>query len=330
MKRRSPTLEGFRILFRRPSLVMAEISWRWTFGLALIASLLFAVREYMSTLPVTAAEMFLLRTGQPALILQAIAQILHGSAPRVVSAGIVLALALTVAWIVLGSLGRAAILKELFEAFQESPSSKRSTLRFSSLMGLNFLRAGALLAALVGVVGAMLLAGLASSRANPSPGSALLIFWMLCLFVAMAWSTLNWYLSLAAVFVVGDEHTTFEALAAAAGLCRSRSGAVAAIATWFGIAHGAAFMIASSVVAFPLAFAEVLPGGIVLGGVILMAMFYFAIADFLYVGRLASYVFLVEVPQNIPQSLSFQPQLPSDDDILSDIPGLVPPPQPAG
>ena len=40
MKRRSPTLEGFRILFRRPSLVMAEISWRWTFGLALIASLL--------------------------------------------------------------------------------------------------------------------------------------------------------------------------------------------------------------------------------------------------------------------------------------------------
>jgi hypothetical protein len=180
------------------------------------------------------------------------------------------------------------------------------------------------------VVGAMLLAGLASSRANPSPGSALLIFWMLCLFVAMAGSTLNWYLSLAAVFVVGDEHTTFEALAAASDLCRSRSGAVAAIATWFGIAHGAAFMIASSVVAFPLAFAEVLPGGIVLGGVILVAMFYFAIADFLYVGRLASYVFLVEVPQNIPQSLSFQPQLPSDDNILSDIAGLVPPPQPAG
>ena len=306
---------------------MAEISWRWTFGLTLIVSLLFAVREYMSTLPVTAAEMFLLRSRQPALILQAIAQILHGSAPRAVSAGIVLALALTIAWIVLGSLGRAAILKELFEAFQENPSLKRPTLRFSSLMGLNFLRAGALLAALVGVVGAMLLAGLASSKANPSPGSALLIFWMLCLFVAMAWSTLNWYLSLAAVFVVGDEHSTFEALAAAAELCRSRSGAVAAIATWFGIAHAVAFMIATSVVAFPLAFAEVLPGGIVLGGVILVAMFYFAIADFLYVGRLASYVFLVEVPQNSPQSLSFQPQLPSDDDILSDIPGLVPPPR---
>jgi len=297
--------------------------------LTLIVSLLFAVREYMSTLPVTAAEMFLLRSRQPALILQAIAQILHGSAPRAVGAGIVLALALTIAWIVLGSLGRAAILKELFEAFQENPSPNRPALRFSSLLGLNFLRAGALLAALIGVVGAMLLAGLASSKANPSPGSALLIFWMLCLFVALAWSTLNWYLSLAAVFVVGDERSTFEALAAAAELCRSRSGAVAAIATWFGIAHAVAFMIATSVVAFPLAFAGVLPGGIVLGGIILVAMFYFAIADFLYVGRLAACVFLVEVPQNVPQSLSFQPQPPSDDDILSDIPGLVPPPEPA-
>jgi len=118
-------------------------------------------------------------------------------------------------------------------------------------------------------------------------------------------------------------------LAAAAELCRSRSGAVAAIATWFGIAHAVAFMIATSVVAFPLALAGVLPGGIVLGGVILVAMCYFAIVDFLYVGRLAACGFLVEVPQNVPQSLSFQPQPPSDDDILSDIPGLVPPPEPA-
>jgi hypothetical protein len=328
--KRSPTLEGFRILFRVPPLVMAEISWRWTFGLTLIAALLFAVRDYMSTLPVTAADMFLLRTRQPALILQAIAQILHGSAPRAVSATIVLALALALAWIVLGSLGRAAILKALFEAFEENTPSKPRTLRFKSLVGLNFLRAGTMLAAWVSVVGAMLLAGHASPKADPSPGSAVMIFWMLCLFIAMAWSTLNWYLSLAAVFVVGDEHSTFEALAAAADLCRSRSWAVLAVATWFGLAHAVAFAVATSVVAFPLAFAGVLPGGIVLGGVILVTLFYFAVADFLYVGRLAAYVFMVAVPESIqPSALNLQPQAPSDDDILSDIPGLVPPPFPA-
>lgn len=330
MKRRSPTLEGFRILFRQPSLVLAEIAWRWSFGLAVVVLLAISFREYLSTLPVTAAEMFMLRTRQPVLILQAIARILQGSAPRVVSALIVLAVALTLAWIVLASLGRAAILETLFESFRQSHVTRPRTWRLASFMGLNFLRAGGLLSTALSFVGAILLAGAASPKTDPSPGSALLIFWMLCLFIGLAWSTLNWYLSLAAIFVAGDEHTTFGALTASADLCRDRPGSVIAVGTWFGIAHAAAFVIATSVVAFPLAFAEVLPAGIVLGGVILVTLIYFAVADFLYVGRLAAYVFLVEVRESIqPSVVSIQP-FPSDDDILSDIPGLVPPPQPAG
>ncbi len=331
MKRRSPTLEGFRVLFRLPSLGLAEIAWRWSFGLAVAALLVFSFREYMSTLPVTAAEMFLLRTHQPALILQAISRILQGSAPRALGALLVLALALTLGWIVLASLGRAATLKTLFESFPETDASKpRRTLRLASLMELNFFRAGVLLAAVVGSIGAMFLAAAASSKTNPAPGSALLIFWMLILFIGLAWSMLNWFLSLAVIFAGGAEKTTFGALAAAADLCRKRPGSVIAAATWFGFAHAAAFVVATSVVAFPLAFAEVLPAGIVLGGVILVTLAYFAIADFLHIGRLAAYVFLVEFPENTQSSaLSIQPPSASDDDILSDIPGLVPPPQPA-
>ncbi|HMJ21007.1 MAG TPA: hypothetical protein VK513_03835, partial [Terriglobales bacterium] len=82
----------------------------------------------------------------------------------------------------------------------------------------------------------------------------------------------------------------------------------------------------------PLAFAEVLPAGVVLGGVILVALIYFASADFLYVGRLAAYVFLIEGPE--PESIqahSMPPAFsPLDDDILSDIPGLTPPQPAAG
>jgi hypothetical protein len=265
-------------------------------------------------------------------MLQVIARILQGSAPRAVTALMVLALAVTLAWIVLASLGRAATLKTLFAYFRENDESKPRTWRLTSLMGLNFLRAGALLAALVGSVGAVLLAGATSSKTDPSPGSALLIFWMLALFIGLAWSMLNWFLSLAAIFVVGDERTIFGALAAAADLCRSRRGAVLAAAAWFGIAHAVAFVSASSVSAFPLAFAEVLPAGMVLGGVILVALIYFAVADFLYVGRLAAYVFLIDVRESEtqPSALSIQPPAPaSDDDILSDIPGLTLPPQPA-
>lgn len=312
-------------MFRQPSIPLAEIAWRWSFGLAVAALLAISLREFMSTLPVTAAEMFLLQTRQPALILKAIVQILQGSAPRAVGAVVVLTLALTLCWIVLASLGRAAILKALLECFREDQASNR-TWRVTSLMGLNFLRVGALLAAVIGVAGAMLLAGASSPKADPAPGGALLIFWMLCLFIGLAWSTLNWYLSLAAIFVVAEGQTTFGALTAAADWCGRRPGALVAAATWFGIAHAVAFVVATTVVAFPLALTEVLPAGIVMGGVLLITLVYFAVADFLYVGRLAAYVFLIEVPESIqPSALSIQPPAPSDDDILSDIPGIAPP-----
>src|SRR5216684_4468161 len=153
MKQRSPTLEGFRAIFRRPSFGLAEIAWRWSFGVAAGLLLTFSFLEYLDTLPVTRGELFLLRTHHPVLISQAIAHIFRGSAPRVVAAGIVLTLTLAVAWIGIASL-----------------------------------------AAAVGCLGASLLAGFASPKASPSPGSAVLIFLMLVMFVGLAWSAVNWFL----------------------------------------------------------------------------------------------------------------------------------------
>ncbi len=276
-------------MFRLPSLGLAEIAWRWSFGLAAIAVLTFSLREFLDTLPVTAGEMLLLRTRQPILMLQALARIFQGSAPRAATAFVLLTLALSLAWIVLASLGRAATLRTLTEYFRGSSGRGRLT----SLLALNSLRVALFLAATVGVVGAVLVARAASSSAEPSPGSVLLIFWMLTMLVGVAWSLLNWYLSLAAIFVVSEEASVLTALAAATDLCRSRPGSLVAAVTWFGAAHTVMFVIATSAAAFPLGFAEVLPGGMVLGGVLLVTLLYFAAVDFLYVGRLAAYVFML-------------------------------------
>jgi hypothetical protein len=339
MKRRSPTLEGFQIMFRLPLLGLAEVAWRWSFGLAVGAALVFMLREYLATLPVTAGEMLLLRTRQPALMAQALARIFQGSGPRVAAALVVLLLSLTLAWIVLASLGRVAALKTLIEYFRSSGrvpwardpealplSSARS---LCSLMLLNSLRAAALLAAAVGVVGAMLVARMASTPDDPSPGIVLLIFWMLMMLIGLAWGMLNWYVSLAALFVVRDGASAWGALAQAMDLCRTRMGGLIAAATWFGVAHAILFVVASSAVGIPLGFAEFLPGGVILGGVLLVTLLYFAAVDFLYVGRLASYVFLLEQSESEPEPapIVFPP---SEDDILSDIPGLGPPLEAAG
>ncbi len=298
-------------MFRLPLLGLTEIAWRWTFGAAAAAVLLLSIREYLATLPVTAGEMLLLRTRQPVLVLQAVARIFEGSAPRAVTAFMVLGPGLGLAWIITASLGRAATLKTLIENFRGS----HGRIRLTTLLALNSLRVATFLAATVGVVGALLVAQAASSPDDPSPGSVLLIFWTLTMLVGLAGSLLNWYLSLAAIFVVRDGASTFAALGATTDLCRSQLGSVVAAATWFGVAHTAVFVVATSAAAFPLGFADALPGGMVLGGLLLVTLLYFAVVDFLYVGRLAAYVFMIETP-----SLTPQPQ--SEDDILSDIPGL--------
>jgi hypothetical protein len=327
MKRRSPTLEGFQTMFRMPVLGLAEIAWRWSFGLAAGAALAFTLREFLATLPVTAGEMLLLRTRQPSLIAQALARIFQGSAPRAAAALVVLTLALTLGWIVLASLGRAVTVKTLLEYFRGSETPSDSGPGLTSLLALNSLRAATMMAATVGVVGAMLIARAASSPDDRSPGRVLLIFWMLTMLIGLACPLLNWYLSLAAIFVVRDKASAFGALARATDLCRMRPGALAGAGTWFGIAHAIVFVIASSAVAVPLGFAQVLPGGMVFGGVLLVTLLYLAAVDFLYVGRLATYVFLLEEPAAEPEPSVL---LPSDDDILSDIPGLVPPLEAAG
>jgi hypothetical protein len=302
MKSSSPTLEGFRLMLRRPSFGLAEIAWRWSFGLACCLLLAFSFFEYLKTLAVTRGDLLLLRSRQPVLISQAIAHIFGGSGFRVVQTIIILATCLAIGWIVVASLARAATIKALLGYFSEPENSlvvseRTGTSRLHSLFGLNFFRVAVTLAATIGCLAALLLGGAVSPAGNPAPGSAFLVFLSVVLMVWLVWSVMNWFLSLAAVFVIAEGEDTFGAIASAAVLCRDRAGSVFAAGTWFGLAHITAFVIATSVVAFPLGLAGVLPAGIVLGGVILVTLLYLAVADYLYIGRLAAYVAILELPQ---------------------------------
>jgi len=329
MKRRSPTLEGFKLIFRRPSLGMGEISWRWSFGAGAIALLCFSLLEYLDTLPVSNRDIFLLRTRQPVFISRALSHILAGSGPRFMAACVVVGLTLVLAWVVIASLGRAATLKGLLSYFWAEDAAKTFPFRIRALYGLNFLRAGAVLAVLVGSIGAMVLGGLASSQKNPSPGLAFLIFLAVATVAWLFWSVVNWVLSVASIFVVTNNADTLAAIGDAVGLVREHFGAVIAVSIWYGLAHLVAISIASSAVAFPLAFVGVLPGRLVFAGVLLITMLYFAVVDLLYLGRLGSYVWIVEGPAIEPTPviattpqviMSPDERVDPDDLILSDLP----------
>ncbi len=346
----SPTLEGFRAAFRRPSLTLAEIAWRWTIGITACALLAFGFLEYLDTLPVNEGELLLLRTRHPVLVGKAIANILHGSLNRVVAAGLVGALALTGLWIVAASIGGTATVRALLQYFAErrdaiatfviAESGARSgSLR--ALLGLNLLRAAVVLALILGLQGAAILAGFASPAAHPRPGLAFVLFLPLAALVCILAWVLNWFLSLAGLFAVRDSGSTLDALSTAVAFFRDRLGSVSAVSTWTGLAHVAVFIGATSVVTMPLAFIQVAPARLVIAVILVMSMIYFAIADWLYMARLAGYVCIAEMPEALlapvpPAPLPAPPaqgkhlappliqtSIDRDEPILSDVPSPV-------
>ena len=308
----SPTLEGFRSVFRRPALPLAEVAWRWSFGGAACVLLALGFIEYLDTLPVSNLDLLLMRTRQPWLISQAFAHIFHGSSLRFVLAGGLLTTALAILWILIASVGRGATLDTIlnyirFRAAQmgapqvvdtttDDEATQSPPWRFRSLAGLHFLRAALALAAGAGCVGAIILPGFVSSDTAPHPTFVFFLAVAIMWVVWLAWSSLSWFLAVASIFVVSKRKDTFGALGSAVSLCRDRLGPVMAVGTWFGVAHLVLFIVATSVVTFPLAFVRVLPVEFVAIAVILLTLAYFAVVDTLQVGRLAGYVAILEAP----------------------------------
>ncbi|MGO8796617.1 MAG: hypothetical protein ACLQLC_17480 [Candidatus Sulfotelmatobacter sp.] len=355
MSRVSPTLEGFRAAFRRPSLTFAEISWRWTAGAIAWALLLFGFVEFLDTLRVSKGDAALLATRQPLLVGRAIQHILHGSLSRASMAALFAALALSILWISLASIGRAATVRALLEYFRDKFAEERSpssdeifaakdaarnpptrSRPLPSLIGLNFLRIAVALAALLALVGAAVLVSFASTEKNPHPGLVFVLYLPLAGMVCLVWSALNWLLSLAGLFAVRDgaaenRKDTLGAISEAVIFFRANPGAVFAVSTLTGLAHLTAFSVATTAVSMPLAFLQFVPGRLVLAAVILITLVYFAVVDWLYIARLAGYACIAELPETFaasapsptPPPAPVQTTIDRNELILSDIPGLA-------
>lgn len=352
MPRTSPTAEGFRTAFRRPSFALAEITWRWVVGVTATLLVVFGFFEYLNTLPVNSGEMLFLKSGQPILILQAINHVLRGSLVRGVLSLTVAVLLLVLLWIIAASLGRATTVQAMLDSIRKRLAEKASAMgvtvkdetgpvtgpsgwgTIATLARLNFLRVSLALATIIALLGASILAGFISSDKDPRPGLVFLLFFPLALLVGFAWFLLNWLLSLAAVFAVRDAQGPVGAISSAVSLCRQRPGAVAAVSTWTGLAHLAAFVGATTAASIPMGLSGVLPWRLVVLAILVVTLAYFAVADWLFTARLAGYVTIIEMPEDLWKpvlppptpplpAMPVQTSIDRDEPILSDMPGLI-------
>lgn len=346
MVRVSPTLEGFRAAFRRPSLILAEIAWRWAVGGVAWALLFFWLVEYLESLPVSNADATLLRTRHPMLVGRAISHILHGSLSRAALAALLGALALSFLWILGASVGRAATVRDLLDYFAQCRNAGNVSTEahdgmkfsFRALVILNFWRVATVLAAILALAGAAILASFASPDANPRPSLAFILFLPLAALICIVWSALSWLLSFAGIFSVRDGEDVLGALSAAIAFSRERTGPTFAVSTWTGLAHFVVFSIATTAVSLPLSLVQFAPSRLVIAGVLVVALAYFAVVDWLYIARLAGYVCITEMPEALASSAispvpptsgeRVAPNTPTEttidreEPILSDLPNL--------
>ncbi len=342
MSRLSPTIEGFRAAFRRPSLTFAEMSWRWTLGATGAALFFFYCIEYLDTLPVSNADAALLSTRQPALVGRAITHILRGRTDRAVLAALLAVLALSLMWIVAASLGRLATVCVLFSYFRREvalapaeASGPQESRPIRALIGLNFLRVALVLSVILAFGGAAILVSFLSTKADPRAGLGVILFLPIAGLICVVGWALNWWLAVAGIFAVRDGEGALASIAAAVTFCQAHSGSVFAVSIWTSLAHLVALSIAMSAVAFPLALAQVVPARLVIAGIILGTLAYLMIVDWLYMARLAGYVCIMEMPPAFAATPPLPPALlrgniaevetsiDRSEPILSDLPNLA-------
>jgi hypothetical protein len=343
----APTLEGFRAAFRRPSLALAEIAWRWVVGSAAVVSVIFLLIEYTGTLRVSGSDANLIATAQPLLVLRAFVHIIRGTLSRAALAAVLGAVAFSLLWVVAASIGRAVTGRALLDYFRSSPQALRSFQHgdhwtaFRALLTLNFWRVAGMLAALLSFAGAAIIAGLVSPEADPQPTFAFFVLVLLTPLICIAWSQLNWLLSVASVFAIRDGEDALSSVSAAVTFLRERPGPILAVSLWNALARIVAFVGASIFALLLVAFLHGAPARVIIGGSVLVAVAYFAFVDWLYIARLAGYICIVEMPNSfVPQAISSlaippsalpgiptgvpsQTAIDCDELIVSDLPDLA-------
>ncbi|HEV8493153.1 MAG TPA: hypothetical protein VGR76_12825, partial [Candidatus Angelobacter sp.] len=197
----NPITQGLRAVMRDPAIYMVEILWRWSF--AILACLLVVGVALILLGPLHVGPVWdnAWRSRDP----QRMSQVLLGvvlilGVKVIITAAIAVPLAIALLWGILSALGRFVTVKRLRGGL--------TSLRFRTILALQLLRGFVGWFSLVLLFAATFGEALIASR-GPKPDLLLYYLMMLpsVILISTFWLTVNWYLSLAAIF--GREGQSF-------------------------------------------------------------------------------------------------------------------------
>jgi hypothetical protein len=279
----NPITQGLLAVMRDPAIFLVEILWRWSF--ALLACLLVIAVGVMLLGPLHISHAWdtAWRSRDPQRMAQLVFMILLLLGTKAIIAAIAVPIAIAFLWSLLSALGRFVTVKRLRVGF--------TCLRFRSILALQFLRGFVSWFSLVLLLAATFGEALIASR-GPKPDLVLYYLMMLpsVILISAFWLTLNWYFSLAAIF--GREGQSFRgAFHQARQTVRLQRSDFAGTGFVFMLFRVVALLIAMTICGLTSGMAGSSPQGYFVL-LMIVSLAYFAVADFLYMARMAAYLAL--------------------------------------
>jgi len=280
----NPITQGLRAVTRDPAIFLVEILWRWSF--AILACLLVAGVGVMLLGPLHVGHAWdtAWRSRDPQRMGQVVvAVVLLLGVKVILLAAIGVPLAIALIWGILSALGRFVTVKRLRAGL--------TSLRFRTILALQLLRAFIGWLCLVLLFAAMFGEALIATR-GPQPD--LLLYYLMVLpsvvVISSFWLTVNWYLSLAAIF--GREGQSFRgALRQARQTVRQQRSDFAGTGFVFLLFRVVVLLIATAICGLTSGMVGSSPQSY-FTLLIIVSLAYFAVADFLYMARMAAYLAL--------------------------------------
>jgi hypothetical protein len=279
----NPIAQGLRAVSRDPLVFMLEILWRWSYAL-LAFLLIFATGAILlGPLPIGNRWAAVWNTHDPQRIASFILTVVLLLGRKLIIATIVVPVAIALMWGVLSTLGRSITVKRLRAGVM--------ALRFRSFMAIQFLRAFLTWASIVFLIAAVVGETLIATRSS-KPDLALYYLMVMptVVVIGVFWLVLNWYLSLAAIF--GRERQSFRgAFRQARQTVAKQRADFAGTGLVFLLMRVAILLVALAICGLASRSAGTSPQAY-FALVMVVAVVYFVVADFLYMARMAAYLAL--------------------------------------
>lgn len=279
----NPITQGLRAVTRDPVIFLVEILWRWSF--ALLACLLVIGVGMMLLGPLHIGKAWDTAWGSrdPQRIGQVLVAIVLLLGVKLIIAALAVPLTIALLWSILAALGRFVTVKRL--------RSGLTSLRFGTVFALQLLRGLVSWFSLVLLFATTLGEALIATR-GPKPDLVLyyLIVMPSVILIGVFWLTVNWYLSLAAIF--GREGQSVRgAFRQARQTVRQQRSDFAGTGFVFLLFRVVILLMATAICGLTSGMAGTAPQSYFVL-LVVVSLAYFAVADFLYMARMAAYLAL--------------------------------------